>query len=556
MNSREQTLASVLVGLIVLAAGTALGYFFLYQPYRAAQSAEVAANTEIAELTRKAGELRKNAQALATARTRSLPADEALARREYTVALGRMIAASGVKDYSVSQKQVDNTARSVPQLAKDKPLYTRVAYELVLKKIDIWALDDFLKAYYEFGLLHQITALTIKKEDEPGAKVQRRNDLTVTITTEALIVDGADNRRTLLPVPTGVAAVGGGLLQKAVGTRPEVARAFRTTGAPPEYNPDRDSGLMVLKDPFNGPLPPPPPFKIAKLDDLKLQPDEKPKPVKVALSGDGSTGATVTAKLDGKLYPADARVKVDPKTNSIELPTPKMTEENVKATATVTVTAKSSEGKTSETSFKISMVEPPKDEDPPPPAPKATEDISKVILLIAVVQGSDGTAWARVVDNANRTRYEVNVTKGEIAIKKEWVVGGGRWKEDTHKAPPGAMHISDEFSATDRLLKVVAIDGNSLIVADLQPGGPPKAPPPAKAPAKRPGFGPPPTVKQGPGSPQAAIGGNVVVAVPAPKYYRWVAGQSLAALKPLSDQEKAEVLERVANGSVLVSINP
>ena len=549
MNPREQTLATVLVGLLVLGGGAALGYFFLYQPYEQASAAEDALVTEIEDLKGKAGAARKNAQKLAAARARSLPADEALSGREYTVALDRMIAAAGIKDHSINKKPVDSGARSVPQIAKDKPAYTRVAYELIFKKTDMWALKDFLKAYYEFGLMHQITALTIKKEDEPGAKVQRRNDLTVTITTESLILDGAENRATLLPVPTAVAGLGGGLLHKVLGTAPDLARNLRAA-PPPEKESPRDMSLMVLKDPFSGPLPPPPAFKIAKIDDVKLKPEEKPKPVKVALSGDGATGAKVSATVEGKLFPADARVKVDPRTLAIELPAlPTMTDDLAKLTSTVRVTAVNTEGKTESISFKVSVAELPKEQEEPPPA-KPTEDISGVILLVAVVQGSDGTAWARVSDNANRTRYDVTVKEGgKPDVRKEYVLSAkGGWRLDLdHEAPPGAMHISDKFSTTDRLLKVVGVEGNALIVADLQPKGAPK--PPAKAVPDKGKWGRPPAApKQGPGEPVAAVGGNVAVAVQLPKYYRWTVGQPLSALKPLSEQEKADALRRAATG--------
>jgi hypothetical protein len=576
MNPREQTLASVLVGLLVLGGGAALGYFFLYKPYVEARSAEAALETEMDKLKKEADEMVKNAKRLAAARTRTFPADEALSGREYTVALDRMIAAAGIKDHSINKKPVDNGARAVPQIAKDKPAYTRVAYELIFKKTDMWALKDFLKAYYEFGLMHQITALTIKKEDEPGAKVQRRNDLTVTITTESLIIDGAENRATLLPVPTALAALGGGVLHKAVGTVPDLARnlrapaergsavsvptAFAALGGGAGHSAialgrERDLSLMVLRDPFSGPLPPPPAFKIAKIDDVKLKPDEKPRPVKVALSGDGATGAKVTAKVSGKLFP-EAPLKVDTKTNAIELPAlPPMTEDLAKLTSTVSVSATNTEGKTETMSFKVSVADLPKEEVEQPP-PKPTEDISGVILLVGVVQGSDGTAWARVSDNANRTRYDVTVKGGKLEVKKEWFGGTRGWRLDVdHEAPPSAMHISDTFSTTNRMLKVIGVEGNSLIVADLQPKGPPK--PAAKPPADkgkggfvRPGSAP----KQGPGDPLAVYGGNLAVAVPlpqTPKYYRWVVGQPLSGLKPLSDSEKADALRRAATGPVL-----
>lgn len=550
MNPREQTLATVLLGATLLVAGGGLGYFFLFKPYEEARAAEDALAAEIADLEAKSSALRQTAQKLAAARTRSLPADEALARREYTVALERMAEAAGVpKGYTINPKQADNSPRAVPEVAKGKPAYTRVAYELVFKNTDMWALEGFLKAYYDLGLLHQITAMTIKNETEPGAKVPRRNDLTVTITTEALLVDGAENRRTLLPVPAAVAAVGGGLLQRALAATPEAARGLRSAGYAPPYNAARDHTFAVLKDPFCGPLPPPPPFRIGKLADVKVKPDEKPAAVKVALSGDGAPGAKVTALVSGPLF-AEGALKYDPKAGTIELPATSATE----GTATVSVVAVNAEGKTERATFKVTVDAPA--ETVVEKAP--TEDISKVILLIGVTPRSDGTAWARVADNANRTRYEVNVERGGIKVKKEYLISAERgWRTDgDHKAPAGAMHISDDFSKTNRLLRVVAVDGDGLIVADLQPGGPPK--PPAKAPmpgkGPRPGPGAGAVERQGPGAPLAAVGGNAAVAVPQPKYYRWPVGQSLAALKPLTEKETAEVLKLTAATGPIIEV--
>ena len=46
--------------------------------------------------------------------------------------------AAGVpKGYTISPKAVDNSARTVPELAKGKPVYTRVAYEVVVKKAEL-----------------------------------------------------------------------------------------------------------------------------------------------------------------------------------------------------------------------------------------------------------------------------------------------------------------------------------------------------------------------------------------------------------------------------------
>lgn len=547
MTSREQTLAFVLLGAILLTVGGAGGYLFIWQPLQKQKEQEATLNQEIADLEGQLASQKATAKQLAIARVRSLPADEALARREYPVALARLLDNARVpKGYTITPKSVDNSARSVPELSKGKPIYTRISYEVTFKKADMWAVMDFLEGYYKLGLLHQITAISVKKDDDQASKnAKGRNDLTVTLTTEAILVEGAENRRTLLPIPTAFAAIGSGALFKAVTLSPEAGRGVTPEIFVPILSSNRDFSLMVQKDPFNGPLPPPPPFKMDKLSDVKIKTDERPSPVKVGLSGYGSVGAKVTAIASGTLF-APGELKVDPKTNSIELPKTAATEGN----ATISVVATSADGKVSEKgSFKVTLAEPTKGTEEVVKGP--TDDISGFILLIGVTPRSDGSAWARIVDNASRARYQIDATRTGIkVIKEELLIPRKGWQADSDHSlnPAGVMHISAEKTKTNRLFKIIAVDHDGLILADLKPDGsaPVKAgggkwpQPPGKGPAK-----------QGPGNPLAALGGNMVVAAPAPKYYRWSVGTSLAALKLLTDEEAKSVLKRAeATGPV------
>jgi hypothetical protein len=557
MTSREQTLAFVLLGAILLTVGGAGGYMFIWQPLQKQREQEAALNKEIDDLEAQLRAQKDTTQRLALARTRSLPADEALARREYTVALTRLLDSANVpKGYTITPKAVDNSARSVPEISKGKPIYTRVAYEVTFKKADMWAVRDFLEGYYNLGLLHQITAINIKKDDDASAKsAGRRNDLTVTLTTEAILVEGAENRRTLLPVPTAFAGIGGGALYKAMTVSPEAGRGvtplLHAHVLANHHKPNhRDYSLMVQKDPFNGPLPPLPKFKLDKISDVKIKTDEKPSPVKVALSGDGSVGAKVTALASGSLF-AEGALKVDPKTYAIELPKTSATE----GTATISVIATSADGKATEKgSFKVSLADPPKVVE----GPKIDlEDIASYIVLIGVAPRSDGTAWARIVDNANRTRYQIDATRTGIkVVKEEITIPRKGWQPDPdHVHPAGVMNISAEKSKTNRLFKIIAVDADGLILADLKPDG---SAPAAKPAGKWPNWPPPgkgAVVKQGPGNPLAALGGNMIVAAPPPKYYRWAVGNSLAGLKLIPDDEAKKILKRAeATGPVFDAV--
>lgn len=525
MNSREQTLALVLLGAILLTVGAVGGYLFVWQPLQKQKEAAEALTKEITDLEAQNAAQAETTRRLAVARVRSLPADEALARREYTVALERLIEGAGIpKGYTISPKSVDNSARSVPEIAKGKPVYTRVAYEVVFKKADMWAVTDFLRGYYQLGLLHQITAVTIKKDEDPGSKnAGRRNDLTVTLTTEAILVDGADARRTLLPVPTAFAAIGGAAMYRGMAATPEAGRGVHPQILVPVLSPSaRDYSLLVQKDPFNGPLPAGPPFKLAKISDVKVKPDERPAPVKVAVSGDGAYGARVTATAAGSLF-AETALKVDPKTLAIELPRPIAAD----GTATVSVVATASDGRATEkTSFKVSL---------------EGEDISAHVVLIGVVPRSDGTAWARITDNVNRYRYQIDATPTGIKVLKEEIFISRRgWEAvDDHKHPPGVMVISDKLSKTHRTFKVIAVDGDGLVVADLKPGT----------------SGAPPGGKGGMGAPtKPGPAGPIVAGPPAPKYYRWGVGQSLLALKAIPEDEAKKIIKQADAGGPVFGV--
>lgn len=548
MNSREQTLSFVLLGFMLLALAGGGGYYFVFLPLQKAAAESQALESEIADLTTKAEEQQATAKRLSQARVRSLPADQTLAQQEYTVALERLIDSAGVpKGYTITPKAVDNSPRAVPEITKGKLVYTRVAYEVVLKKVNMWMIKQFLEDYYKLGLLHQITAIHIKKEDDNNAKnANRRDDLTVTLTTEAIIVDGADTRKTLLPVPTAYAAIAGGAIYKSLTLSREVARGVAPQAIVPVLaKPERDYSLIVLKDPFCGPLPPPPPpspFKLDKINDVKIVTDEKPKPIKVSVQGDGSFGARITAIASGTLF-AEGALKIDPKTNAIELPTTSATE----GTSTISVIATSADGqKTEKTTFKVTVIG---SEEQGPNGPKKVddrEDISPFIILIGTAPRSDGTAWARVKDNANRLRYEIEAKPKGVSIVKEWSPSVDRWKKDLdYDQPPGVLYISDDNTKTKRTFKVVAVDTEGLILVDLKPDAHATVPPKGKGRPGKVGHGP---AREGHDDPLAALGGNMVVAVPKPKLYRWEVGQTLAKLREIPEDDAKKIL-RIAEAT-------
>lgn len=568
MTPRDQKLALLLIVVMALTVGAVGGYLFVLQPVQKNLADKDTLQAEIAELEGKQQQLRERQKRLAQQRAQSLPADLTLARQEYFVALEQLVGTAikaaedagvprGEMKTAITAKVTDNSARSgVPEISKGRPMYTKIAYEVTVKKADMWVVRDVLKGYYDLDLLHQITTFSLKKDDDNSKGPVKRNDLTLVFTTEALVVDGAQNRRTLLAVPTAFGAAGGAALLQLLERSTETGRAASARPAQPVLaTKTRDYSLLALKDPFNGPLPPPPAFKLSPIKDVTVkQDDSKPATVTVKVSGEGATGAKLRAVASGGLFP-EGELKVDNKWLTIELPKTSLEE----GTAKVDVFATSADGKTAQTSFKVA-VEKKVISDTKPTVVK--DDVSGAIILTMVTYRTDGTASAAIRDGASRQRYEVEVEGKKVTVGKYYYIKDKKKEDEIDKN--GIINISDDNSGTKRTFKVIAVDAEGLIVEDQKPGGAPKkdAPKP-RGPGgggpKGPGGWPP---KQGPAAPVAAVAGNmasdVAVAEAAkPRLYRWTVGQSLATMDKegeLTEDEAKKVLKQAADNGPMLDV--
>ena len=202
---------------------------------------------------------------------RSLPADPATAAVEYEATVSRLLTDAEVPATSRTLKQKAGDLKGPPvnpaetDAKKQAPAYTSVALEVSLTRIRYSTLVNVLYRYHRLNLLHHITKFNVVRRDESGA---RRSgavnldvaDLNVTFTTTALVMNGAENRRALLPVPQAAIGAAGGLGFAAVQQSPAVARELQ----PLQFvrvlaSPDRDYAAMLATDMFHGPPPPPPP---------------------------------------------------------------------------------------------------------------------------------------------------------------------------------------------------------------------------------------------------------------------------------------------------------
>lgn len=286
MNKREQLLAGVLGVVIFLFVAGFGGYVGFYLPIQTRNTNAAAIETDVAEKQDKLFALKKNLPRLADAKKRSLPADADLARQEYEAAIGRLLTEAKVpKGYSYKPKSLDS--RTVPEVAAKKPAYQRIGVEITMKKVDLATLTDFLERYYQLNLLHQITRIQVKRNDADAAVKPRsgqadRPDLDVTLVSEAIILDGAEARRSLLPVPVSAGAVLGAMGYHHLASSPVVARGLKPVEHVPVLaEPDRDYFAVLGKDVFHGPIPPPPKKEPPKV----VEPVEEPPPPKEDIAG-------------------------------------------------------------------------------------------------------------------------------------------------------------------------------------------------------------------------------------------------------------------------------
>jgi hypothetical protein len=541
MSSRERNLAVLLIALILVFGSAAAGYALIYQPIQSKNAAAAKLEADVAKKQDEYDKLLFERKKLGDLRRRSLPADPALARREYAEMMSRLLIQAKVPSgFRVRDLTPDNTG--TPALAGKKLAYTKLAYEITFARADMWNVHDFLLAYYKLPLLHQITLLDIKTDAQPasstrGKVVNDRRDLMVKIVTEAIILDGAEPRRSLFSVPVAFAAVGGLSGHHALGHTPEASRNLSHGDSPVLADRDRDYTLIVRNDIFHGPLPLPPSMNIERIADISVEQDKTISPVKVRVAGDvGPSGkVTLEVKADGKVL-TEGTVKIDQTAKTIAI----LPMEGETGSGEITVTARTPDGKEAKTRFKVKITEPEKEEV------KALPEISDSIKLIIAATRSDGTASAIIRDNFNPFTYEIEVTpSGRIKITKFYFLSANK-KKDRDYLPDESSHLvfsDDGVSTTSRSFRVVAIDSEGLYILDLKP----------KAEVKPKGLGvrPVASLKQGPADPLAAVVGSAAMVKPTdtdPVLYRWTIGSSLKGLKEVPKDEAKRIVDQAKLG--------
>lgn len=208
MNKRERSLSIILISVILLFAGGFIGYQLVLSPWRQNTKTMETLRAELDDLETKKAEIERQQYVFETkTKAKSLPADVTLAQREYERMLDRMLRkADFVSTPIITPRPPTN--QNVALVASKKPAYTKLDFEVQVKG-DVLALVDFMHNFYRQPLLHQIRKINIVK---PSTSLSGKRDLDMTFSIEALVLDVAENRPTLLAdFPFMAIATGGAL---------------------------------------------------------------------------------------------------------------------------------------------------------------------------------------------------------------------------------------------------------------------------------------------------------------------------------------------------------
>jgi hypothetical protein len=286
MTARERIMIYVLGGLALGGIGYA-AYTMVLKPIRA-ESAKIAdLEEQIADKEGQRFALTLANRRLAEIKPLTLPADKALAESEYEIMLSHLLRdskISGGKYVKQTQSDTDPEPELVAGLPgkPGKKAYTKINYSISFDKVNLDKVIDFLERYHRIPLMHQIVKFSIKHSATGNALKQtaeERNDLSVNLVSEAVLLDGAPERRTLFAIPDTFGAALGGVGLHGLRNDTEKARNLTPVPDPAFFalaDMKRDYDLLAARDPFHGPLPPYPTPEKPKKDSPKIQGDPPP----------------------------------------------------------------------------------------------------------------------------------------------------------------------------------------------------------------------------------------------------------------------------------------
>jgi hypothetical protein len=274
MNQRERTMTVVLMVVIFLMLAGFLGYQFIWSPIQDRNRQIANLREEIGEREKRASEIRDQLPRYEQLRKLSLPSDVDLARREYEMQLSGLLRRADFPASAITITPRPADVKTAPPLTGKKPAYTKLAF-VVQVKGELASFVDFLDQFYRQPLLHQIKLLSVTRPNRSGDRKGTSNELDINMTVEAIVLDNAEPRLTLAPVPPAANLLGGGgaafrvgmlAVESGRGGPVDLSRFLAANGGagrkPVDYDltlaePGRQYASIAGKNVFYGPPPPP-----------------------------------------------------------------------------------------------------------------------------------------------------------------------------------------------------------------------------------------------------------------------------------------------------------
>lgn len=210
MNLRERKLALLLLGVLLLIGGGIIAYPTLVVPIRERRERIKTVQDEIAKANETVEKVQRDQARWEKARALSLPADVDTAKVEYVKRIRELLTGAGFAQETAAKMDDAAPAAAVagPTHRAAKPVLTRLTCT-VTGRADLSAVVRFLETFYKMPLLHQVRQLKVERPPTAGTGESKPGELLVNMRLEAVILDSAEDRATLLPhVPPAAAQLG------------------------------------------------------------------------------------------------------------------------------------------------------------------------------------------------------------------------------------------------------------------------------------------------------------------------------------------------------------
>jgi hypothetical protein len=252
MTTRERHLAVILVSIIGVGLFGFLAYYLVIGPWIEKDKQIKLRQNEVAQLELDILEIQAQKKKFEAARQQSLPADVGVSRTQYSNLLEGLLRRADFEGGSFKITVSEPDTKSAPTIAPKKPAYTRLNYDITLKG-ELYHLVDFMQLFYSQPLLHSIKMINVQRPSDQRSQLTRQLDVTMKI--EALVLDNAYPRPTLLPIVRELGLLSGAAAQTGYNL---YAASGRGSAVPPAgvlADSQREYLAVAARDMFFGPRP-------------------------------------------------------------------------------------------------------------------------------------------------------------------------------------------------------------------------------------------------------------------------------------------------------------